>query len=124
MATSTILLQLRKPDLTDNVNIVTDLNENMDKIDTYLTNLLIGLGNGSDGTKVGKLDAEFQVYTTNLNANTEDNVTHTLGRIPIGFIIINKDKACDIYKSTTAWSTTNIYLKCTAASSAVTIIIF
>lgn len=49
-------------------------------------------------------------------ANTEFAVNHGLGRIPLGFQIVSVDKAAHLYKSTTAWTTTQIFLKCDVAT--------
>ena len=70
------------------------------------------------------LDAADVSYTTNAVANTEDTVAHNLGRIPIGYWVISRDKAGVVYNGGTAWTTTNIYLKCNVASTAVRVIVF
>ena len=69
-------------------------------------------------------NAQIKTFTTNAAANTEDAVAHTLKRVPTGFIIINRDKAGIVYDSGTSWTATNIYLKCSAAATAVKIMIF
>ena len=80
------------------------------------------------GTKAvpeeGNLYGQVKIYTTNAVANNEDTVAHTLGRAPIGFLILNRDKAGVVYDGGTAWTATNIYLKCDTASTTVTIWIF
>jgi len=58
------------------------------------------------------------------NANTEFSVTHHLGRVPNGFIITKSDKACSVYDSGTAWTSTTIYLKCDAANTALSLSVF
>lgn len=49
-------------------------------------------------------------------ADSEITVSHTLKRIPVGFLVINKDKYCDVRTSGTAWTTTDIYIKCSVAN--------
>jgi hypothetical protein len=49
-------------------------------------------------------------------ANTEFAISHSLGRIPIGFLVASVDQAAIIYKSTTAWTSSHVYLKCNVAS--------
>jgi len=56
-------------------------------------------------------------------ANTEFTVTHTLKRVPQGFIIINNDKAGVVYNSTTVWTTTAIYLKCNTANCSISVLL-
>lgn len=58
------------------------------------------------------------------NADTEFTVTHYLGRIPAGFIVTDADKACSVYDSGTAWTNNAIYLKCDAANTAISILVF
>ncbi len=49
-------------------------------------------------------------------ANTEFVVTHNLNEIPTGYLILNKNKSADFYDSGTAWTVTQIFLKCTVAT--------
>jgi hypothetical protein len=56
--------------------------------------------------------------------NTEFAVTHGLGRIPVGFHVVNKNKSVDIYQSTTPWTKTTIYLKASVITATVTLFIF
>lgn len=58
------------------------------------------------------------------NADTEFSITHHLQRIPEGFIVTKIDKVGIIYKSTTAWKDTTVYLKCSAANAAVELYLF
>jgi hypothetical protein len=44
--------------------------------------------------------------------DVEFSITHHLKRQPNGFIVTKTDKACNVYDSGTAWTTTAIYLKC------------
>lgn len=56
-------------------------------------------------------------------ADTEFEVAHTLRRIPTGFIVINRDAACIVYDSGTAWTATTIYLKCNTASANIKVLV-
>jgi len=58
------------------------------------------------------------------NADTEFAVTHYLGRVPTGFILVKSNKACNVYDSGTAWTTSAVYLKCDAANAVIKIAIF
>lgn len=69
-------------------------------------------------------NAEIKTYTTNAVANTTDAVTHTLKRVPSGFLVINLDKAGIVYDSGTAWTATTISLKCSVATTIVKVLIF
>lgn len=67
--------------------------------------------------------AEISTTSDTGNANTEFAVAHTMKTTPTGFIVINIDKAGIVYDSGTAWTATNIYLKCSAANAEVKIIL-
>lgn len=56
-------------------------------------------------------------------ANTAFTVAHALKRIPIGFIMINTDKATSLYASGTAWTSTAIYLKSSVASCSIKVVV-
>ncbi len=57
-------------------------------------------------------------------ANTEFSVTHTLKRVPSGFIVVRRTGTGVIYESGTAWTATTIYLKSTTANNAISVLIF
>lgn len=62
--------------------------------------------------------------TTPSAINTEFTVTCSgLGRTPLYYVIIKKDKAVDVYTGSTAWSKNKLYLKATVASAAITILV-
>ncbi len=63
-------------------------------------------------------------FTSNASPNTEDTTAHGLGKIPIGYWVIRRDKAGILYDSGTDFDATNIYTKCDVASTAFTIIVF
>jgi hypothetical protein len=73
----------------------------------------IGFGNGTDRENVR---GTWVTYTSNGVANTEDTVAHGLTVIPIGYLVVRQDKAGVVYSGTTAWTTTNLYLKCSVAT--------
>ncbi len=95
-----------------------------DHIQTDLANLFlwsngrVRFGSGVDGERGENMAGEFQVYTSNGSADTEDTVAHGLGAVPIGYIVIKQDKGSIVYDSGTAWTSTNIYLKQTGTSVA------
>ena len=70
------------------------------------------------------MDCRIVSYTTNATPDTEDAITHTLGKIPVGYIITYQDKAGSIYDSGTAWTEDTIYLKCSTTSASVRMLIF
>jgi hypothetical protein len=67
---------------------------------------------------------QFADVTTHATPDTEFSIEHGLGFIPVGFIVIRKDKAGDVYSGATVWNQENIFLKCTVASAAIRVLIF
>ena len=74
-----------------------------------------------NGTASENISGQFVTFTTSATPNAEFSVPHTLGATPIGWLVINKDKAGDLYAGTTAWTSTSVYLKCSVASVTYTI---
>jgi hypothetical protein len=94
---------------------------------TVLNHARVLAGNisfGQSNTDAGKnTDTVYASGTSNATQNAAFSVNHQLGRIPVGFHVINKDKAGDFYASGTAWTATTISLKCTVASVTFTLLL-
>lgn len=101
-------------------------NDQMQQLFRAVANLQLTAHDGSiqHGDKAGNLAAAWVVFTSNGTADTEDAVTHTLGRIPLGYIVAGQDKAAILYDGLTAWTDTTIYLKSSATSVAWTVLVF
>lgn len=69
-------------------------------------------------------DANILTSSDTGAANTEFSLTHTLKRVPTGFIVINNNKAGVVYDSGTAWTVTTIYLKCDVANCNIKVLVF
>ena len=69
-------------------------------------------------------DSVSVTFTSSATPDNENTIPHGLGKIPIGWLVYSKDKAGDVYDGTTAWTTTNLFLKVDIASVTVKIIIF
>jgi len=77
------------------------------------------VGDVQDGFRSENFSGEIQVFTSSGVADTEFSVTHTLGFIPTGRIILYQDKAGSLYQGPatgTAWTDTTVYFKCDVAS--------
>lgn len=70
------------------------------------------------------VDCSIISFTSSGTPDAENTVAHTLGKIPDGYLICSQDKAGSLYKGASAWTSSNIYLKCNVASVVYTIIIF
>jgi hypothetical protein len=90
----------------------------LDERETALDGVLNG------GLRIDEnFDGEIVSYSSNAIANTQDTVIHGLGKIPVGFLVIDIDKGGVVYRSATS-DETNLYLKCSTATTAVTLFIF
>lgn len=79
----------------------------------------VSFGTGVDGIDGQNIEGQWQTYTSNAVANTEDTIAHTVGSTPLGYLVISQDKAGTIYQQAstgTAWTSSNIYVKCSVAS--------
>jgi hypothetical protein len=74
-----------------------------------------GLGFG-DGIDYDNLMGKWISYTTNSTKDTEDTLTHNLGAIPIGFILLKPPTSGAINRGATTWTTSRLYLQCSAAA--------
>lgn len=115
-------------------NFIGDNLEDKDRAIEYFNNLdddiqhlmlfsqgRVRFGTPSDGNNGENMSGQWQVVADTGNADTEFTVAHTIGAVPIGFLVTNIDKGAVIYDSGTAWTSTNIYLKSTVANTAVTL---
>jgi len=99
-------------------------NEQLRQLFAAARNLQLTNGAITNDSKAGNFDAKWQVFTSNGTANTEDTVAHKLGRVPVGVFAGLPDKAAILYKGTTAWTSTNIYVKTSAATTIWNIMVF
>lgn len=85
----------------------------------------ISLGSGITAHRAGNLDAQYVDVLTPGVANTEFVVPHGLGRIAIGYDVVRKDRAADVYDSSTgSWTDELMYLRCSVASATVRLRIY
>lgn len=87
----------------------------------------VRFGPGTDGNDGENIAGQWQQFTSNGSANTQFNIAHTLGSVPIGYIVLWQDKAGSFYQGPTtgtAWTSTQISLKCSVASVAALIFLF
>lgn len=90
--------------------------EVLDRMHTILDGSVDIGGVRPDGVAIkGNINNIHIVVNDSGAANTEFVVNHNLNRIPSGFNVIRKNATCDIFDSGTTWTTTQIFLKCTAA---------
>lgn len=67
----------------------------------------------------GNMNGQWANVTAPAGPNTQFAIPHNLNRIPSAYLFI-ADRACDLYQlpdTGTAWTQTNIYVKCSVASA-------
>lgn len=109
----------------------TNFIDQLHRIDYEMSQLFTALqgrirfGTGTDGDRGENISGEFQQFTTSATPDAENTIAHTLGSVPVGYIILGQDKAGSLYQlaaTGTAWTSSNLYLKCDVAS--VTFLVF
>jgi hypothetical protein len=92
-------------------------------VDSDLVNIFtafkgrIRFGKAENGARGENISGECRVFASSSTANLEFSVAHTLGAVPVGFIVINKDKAANLYQGTTSWTSSSVFLKSDVAST-------
>lgn len=75
-------------------------------------------------TFTDNVDCVLITITTSATPDAENTVAHTLGKVPTGYIVYSQDKAASLYLGTTAWTSSNVYLKSNVASVTFKLIVF
>ena len=70
------------------------------------------------------VDCKLVTFTSSATPDAENTVAHTLGKVPTGYIVYSRDKASILYNGTTAWTSTNLYVKANVATTIFKIIVF
>jgi hypothetical protein len=104
----------------------TDIQDVARNIDSDITAVFqavngnLRFGSSGSGTNGENIAGQWVTFSTT-TANTEVAVTHSMGAIPVGFIVTNINVGGVVYTSGTAWTTTKVYFKCSAATATITI---
>lgn len=86
-------------------------------------------GNVSYGSTMGNTDQDqnLQIWkatgTSPGSPNTEFAIAHQLGRVPNTIVGQDTNNGGLLYRGSTAWTSTMVYLKCTTATAAYKVII-
>lgn len=111
-----------KPPRTPDSSSDSGIREHLEKVSKVLSN--ISFGTTLDNADKGKnIDCWKASGTAPVTPNTEFSVAHGLGRVPITLAGQDTNNGGVIYRSTTAWTKTAIFLKCTVASSVYNIVV-
>lgn len=82
---------------------------------TDVTNIRLAIngnlrfGPGSTGTNGENIDGQWLTFTSG-TSNLTNNLSHTLGSIPVGYLVTNINKPAIIYSSGTLSTGTTVYL--------------
>lgn len=69
-----------------------------------------------DGTSADNVKGTWATFTSNATPDAEFAVNHNLGRAPVGYLVFTRDKAGTLYNGASAWTATQVFLKCNVAS--------
>ena len=96
-----------------------DMEEELVRYSIELSKLL------NNGLKLeDNFNLQIKSVTTDAVVGTETAVAHTLKRVPADFLVGAQDKAGTIYKGSSAWTATNIYIRGSVASITANLYIF
>lgn len=78
----------------------------------------ISLGDSTQSSQSGNIDGQWKEVTF-VNANTDYELPHGLGRLPVGLIVfdVNVDGAVVRGGSRGSWSTTRMFVRCNQAGT-------
>jgi len=84
----------------------------------------ISFGDGTQSSWPGNIDGQWIEVRFSAVANTPERIPHGLGRVPIGYMVMRKDRACDVYDvNTGGWGPKDLYLACNTASALVRLLV-
>jgi len=97
--------------------------EMVKKIYQNLTNVINGNLGFGDGTNADNINGVWSNVTAPGAPNTDFTITHNLGRIPVGYWVMQADRATDIYTGSVAATKTQLTLRSSVASAVLRIFI-
>lgn len=78
-------------------------------------NGLLSFGTGLNGYRAGNFDAQFLHVQTPVAADEEFEVPHGLKRVPVGYLVVDRDKPVVIYSSNRGgWTAESLFLRASA----------
>jgi len=89
----------------------------LQKVWRNLTTVINGNLGFGDGTHFDNISGTWANVVAPVAPNTDFTITHNLNRIPVGYLIMQKDRACDVYTGSVAATKTQLTLRATVASA-------
>ncbi len=103
----------------DNEGNLVEMDKDLNKL-FLLAQGRVRFGPATSGNDGENIFGQWVTFTTS-TADTQVTVPHTCGTIPVGYLVTKINKGGVIYDSGTAWTSTNLYIKCSAATATVTL---
>jgi hypothetical protein len=88
-----------------------------------LTTVINGQVSFGNGVASDNISGVWATVADTGAANTDFTITHNLGRIPVGYLVMTSSIATDIYTGSVAATKTQITLRSSAAHAAITLFI-
>ena len=84
----------------------------------------LSFGSGVSSAQAGNFGGQWLTWTFT-GADTPYLIPHSLGRVPVGYKVMRRDKACIIYDANIGdWGDMNFYLQSDTAAATVSLIVF
>lgn len=85
----------------------------------------VWFGTGDTRHRAGHVDAVYVDAVSPSVADTEFPILHRLGRVPVGYWVVRRDKNTVIYDSNTgSWDGSVMFLKSSAATASIKLLVW
>lgn len=98
--------------------------DNLQKLYRILVSYLNGKIAFGDGVKTNNIDGSWVSVVTPGAANTDFTVNHVLNRVPVGYLVVSKSAAVDVYTGSVAATKTQLTLRATTTGVNIVLFIF
>jgi hypothetical protein len=88
----------------------------MDKIYRQLAKTFNGSIGFGDGTNADNISGAWANVVTPGTTNTDFTIAHNLGRLPVGYLVMEKSAPCDVYTGSVVATKNNITLRASVAN--------
>lgn len=114
------------PQLKNVINLAREESTFDKSISQELRNYILDLSNIlNKGIRFAdNFDMNILSVTDTGTANSENIVSHSLRRIPLGYIVISRTGNGVVYNGSTAWTVDNIYIKSVSANNNIKLLVF
>lgn len=95
----------------------------LNKLYQQMARVINGQLGFGDGSQLDNMAGAWANVTSSVATGTEFAITHNLGYVPIGYLVFTQNKPASFYLGSSAWTTTQIFLKADNSSVAVKLFI-